>query len=124
MNETVMKQMLPKGVGGSLAYAVQFFDELYVTFVSILVMLNREKDALVYIETILVICKRFKMDQVQSRINLIKASLLLKVGTSHHSVYSLLVQCEQFFKLSLDIEGRAETFLLKALFEKNEIIQK
>ena len=46
----LLKSILPQKLDGNLAYATQFFDELYITFISILLSLNRVKDALVYLD--------------------------------------------------------------------------
>lgn len=40
-----------------IPYAVQFFDELYITYITILMMKNREKDALTFLEMAQKICE-------------------------------------------------------------------
>lgn len=46
----MLMKMFPKKLTGYLKYAEQYFDELFITFVSILVMLRRYDQALYWIE--------------------------------------------------------------------------
>lgn len=47
-------------------YMVQFLDELYITFASILIMINREKDAIIALDMAEKICNHFKSDMKQT----------------------------------------------------------
>lgn len=50
-----------------------------MSFVSILIALNRLKDASVYLDQLIDICQQFEMDLVTAKLNLIQGSLVLKL---------------------------------------------
>ena len=90
----LLKSIFPQKLSGNLAYAIQFFDELYITFISILISLKRMKDALVYLDQLIDISKAFNFDLIVAKLKLIKASLVLEQEHDAEVCYSLLVSTE------------------------------
>ena len=115
--EALKLDLLKKVFGTSICeYAHQFFDELYVTFISILIQLNKEQEAMNHINTVIRICEFFKLNLVAIKLKMIKESLNMKYFNT--MACSTLSECEDFFRThKLKTEGDAELSFLRVLLE-------
>lgn len=64
LNYDTMTSLYPKL--REIPQIVQFLDELYITFPSILIMINREKDAILALDMAEKICTHFKAEMKQT----------------------------------------------------------
>lgn len=108
-----------------MKYAEQFFDEVWVTFISILVMLKREDEALHYIDEIKTVSEYFKMELITTKLNMIQASIQIQNGFVDKAK-KLIVQIEKYFKKCSkhSRDGVGEAYVLKALYKIAEYQQR
>jgi len=74
---SLITQMFPKKFS-KMPYAIQFLDELYTTYVSILLLLKRDKDASLLLEQAKRICLHLDMKFTFAKLDLIAISLLIR----------------------------------------------
>ena len=109
----------PEDKSNKMKYAEQYLDDVYINFISILIMLGRENEAIIYLDSAQQICERFKLRMIKAKLNLISASLEIKykLFTKNNKIPNKLRDCEAYFKQSASKPGLGETYLLKALYE-------
>ena len=78
---------------------VQFLDELYITYPSILIMINREKDAILALDMAEKICVHYKaeMKQTLAKVYLMQISLEIK-NKRIFNIQKQLLDCHNLFK--------------------------
>ena len=61
-----------------MPYVVQFLDEIYCTFISIMIIQHREKDAQLLLDMAIRICRYFQMERTVAKLSLTQISLDIK----------------------------------------------
>ena len=81
-------------------------EEIYLTFVSILIRQNRHEDAIHRIEDAKKICENYKMDIALAKLNIIQVSLEMSLkGNIFQAEEDLLEKSYQMFKNNQIVEG-------------------
>lgn len=102
-----MTQLFPNKLK-NLPHAVQFIDELFSTYISILIMEDRTTDAILMLDHAERICRYLNMSSAAAKLTLISLSIEIK-NRRLFDTQRKLAQCESVFTQALDRKGVAET---------------
>ena len=78
-----------------------YLDELYTCFISLLLIFNRQNDAMTNIDMAIKICSHFKMDTTIAKLKLIKISVEIK-NKSILEMQRKLNEVENQFKIGVN----------------------
>jgi len=94
---------------------IQSLDEIFITFSTMLIMNNRESDAIIALDKAQKVCNYFNAMDTLAKINLVKLSLDVR-DRKIFNTDQKLIECDRYFSQTNNESGKGETLFMKALF--------